>query len=167
MTQITDSIEIGCSPEKVYHYIAKVEKWPTWFLELGTVDKAEGDGDAGTRVEQTHSLLGIDIEFVTTVMASGPKDDGSYEWRAKRVGGLPGSHSMDFVGQDGKTLVTSTLDYDLPGGIFGKAFDHLGAKAAIEHWVRHSLSALKELAEEDWVLGLDEDEEQWPRICDS
>jgi uncharacterized membrane protein len=167
LTQITDSIEIGCSPGKVYTYIARVEKWPTWFVALGTVRKAEGDGAPGTRVEQTHSLLGLDIEFVTTVMCSGPKGDGAYEWRATRTGDLPGSHSLDFAAQDGKTLVTSTMEYELPGGVFGKAVDHLGAKAAIEHWVRHSLAALKELAEEDWIIGMDDGEEQWPRVCHS
>ena len=40
-------------------------------------------------------------------------------------------------------------------GIFGKAADHLGAKASIEHSLRHALENLKNLAEEDWFIGRD------------
>jgi coenzyme Q-binding protein COQ10 len=166
VAHIKDSIVISCSPEKVHTYVAKVDKWPTWSGALGSVNSAEGDGAPGTVVHQTYSLVGKSIDFTTTVKENGPKADGGYVWRAERDGGLPGRHSLDFQPQEGKTLVTSELEYELPGGIIGKAADHLGAKAAIEHSARHALRALKELAEEDWLIGLDQKEEEWPRPCD-
>jgi coenzyme Q-binding protein COQ10 len=166
MASIKDSIVIACSPEKVHNYVAWVDKWPAWFAALGSVKGAQGDGAPGTVVEQSYSLLGKDLDFVTTVTESGPVGDGRYVWRADRTGHLPGRHSLEFSPEDGTTLVTSELEYELPGGLLGKAADHLGAKAAIEHSARHTLKTLKELAEEDWFVGLNEKEEVWPRVCD-
>jgi coenzyme Q-binding protein COQ10 len=166
MASIKDSIVIASSPEKVHNYVAKVDKWSAWFAALGSVKSAEGDGEPGTVVKQSYSLLGKDLDFVTTVAQDSPTGDDGYVWRAERTGELPGRHSLEFSAQDGKTLVTSELEYELPGGLFGKAVDHLGAKAAIEHSARHTLETLKELAEEDWFVGLNEKEEVWPRICD-
>lgn len=166
MAHIKDSIVIACSPEKVHGYVAAVDKWPTWAASLGSVNGAEGDGAPGTVVHQTYSLVGKDIDFTTTVTENGPGAGGGYVWRAERAGELPGRHSLDFQPQDGRTLVTSELEYELPGGLIGKAADHLGAKAAIEHSARHALQALKELAEEDWIMGLEEKQEEQPRLCD-
>ena len=165
MAHVKDSIAIGCSPEKVHSYVAKVEKWPTWAAALGSVNSAEGEGAPGTVVQQTYSLVGKGIDFVTTVTENGPKADGGYVWRSERAGELPGRFSLDFDLQDGKTLVTGELEYELPGGALGWAADHLGAKAAIEHSLGHSLRALKELAEEDWFVGPDQNEEDGPRLC--
>jgi uncharacterized membrane protein len=171
MAHVKESIAIGCIPEKVHSYVARVDKWPAWFDALGTVNSAEGDGAPGTVVHQTYSLVGKGIDFVSTVKENGPKDEGGYVWRSERAGGLPGRLSLDFDPQDGKTLVTGGLEYEMPGGMLGKAADHLGAKAAIEHSLRHTLRTLKELAEEDWLFGLDQKdldqrEEESPRPRD-
>ena len=167
MAHIKDSIVISSNPEKAHIYVAKVDKWATWFTALGRVNGADGEGDPGTVVRQTYSLIGKDIDFTSTITENRARGDGGYVWRAKRAGEFTGTHSLDFTPQDGKTLVTSDLEYEIEAGLFGKAADHLGAKAAIEHSVRHALQALKELAEEDWVVGLEETEEVWPRTCDS
>jgi uncharacterized membrane protein len=166
MAHVEDSIEIGCGPEKVHGYVAKVDSWPAWFAALGSVNSAEGDGAVGTVAHQTYSLIGLSIDFITTVKENGPKAEGGYGWHSERTGGLPGLLSLDFDPQDGRTLVTGELEYELPGGALGRAVDHLGAKAAVEHSLRHALQTLKELAEEDWLFGLDRKEEESPRPCD-
>ena len=41
----------------------------------------------------------------------------------------------------------------------------LGAKAAMEHSLRHALQTLRELAEEEWFEGLEIKTEEWPKPC--
>jgi coenzyme Q-binding protein COQ10 len=166
MAQVKDSIAIGSSPEKVHSYVATVDKWPLWFAALGRVNSAEGDGAPGTVLQQTYSLVGKNIDFVTTVTENGPKAAGGYSWRSERGGELPGGLSLDFDPEGKSTLVSGELEYELPGGILGKAADHLGARAAMEHSLHHALQTLKELAEEGWLLGMDKKQEEWPEPCD-
>ena len=166
MAHVKDSITISSTPEKVHSYVAMVDKWPAWSDAVGRVNRHVGDGSSGTVVYQTYSLVGKSIEFITTVKENGAKPEGGYVWRSERVGDLPGWLSLDFDLQDGKTLVTGELEYELPGGALGRVADHLGAKAAMEHSLGHALRALKELAEEDWFVGPDPKEEGWPQPCD-
>ena len=110
--------------------------------------------------------MGKDVDVVTTIKESGPSEGGGYLWRTERAGALPGWQTINFEPQDDKTLVTSELDYEMPGGILGRAADHLGVKAAIERSLRHTLENLKNLSEEDWLIGRTEKQEEW-RPCDT
>ena len=166
MAHVTDSIEIGSDLERVYALVSKVDNWPLWSISLGTVKSVEGDGTPGTVVHQTYSLLGKGIDYVTTVQENGPKAGGGFTWRAERSGGLPGRLSFDIDLHDRRPLVSGELEYELPGGALGKAADHLGAKAAMEHSLRHALQTLREIAEEEWFAGLEIKEEEWPKPCD-
>jgi coenzyme Q-binding protein COQ10 len=167
MTRIKDSIVIESTPEKVHKYVSRVDKWANWFSGLGDIKSIEGDGSVGTVVHQSYSLVGKDVNVVTTVKENGLKPSGGYIWRGERGGGMPGGMTINFDPQDGKTLVGTELEWDMPGGILGKAADHLGVKAAVERSLRRTLENLKNLSEEDWILGREEKGEEWPRICDS
>jgi coenzyme Q-binding protein COQ10 len=167
MAVIRDSVLIDSSPEKVHNYVSRVDKWANWFSGLGDLKQVDGDGAVGTVVHQSYSLAGKNVEVVTTVKENAAKPGGGYIWRGERGGGLPGGMSIDFDPQDGKTLVTGELDYQMPGGIFGKMAGHLGVKQTLERGLRHTLENLKNLSEEDWFVGRNEKEEEWPRPCDS
>jgi uncharacterized membrane protein len=110
--------------------------------------------------------VGKDIDVVTTVKENGPKPEGGYTWRGERGGGIPGGMTLDFDPQDGKTLVSSELEYEMPGGVFGRMAGHLGVKQAMERSLRNTLENLKNLSEEDWFMGRDEKKEEY-RPCDS
>jgi coenzyme Q-binding protein COQ10 len=165
MARIKESIEIDSTPEKVYAYASNVDKWANWFSGLGDVKSVQGDGSPGTVIHQSYSLLGKDVDVVTTIKDHGPKPGGGYFWTNERGGGLPGWQTLNFDPQDGKTLASSELEYEMPGGIFGKVADHLGIKTSIEHSLRHALENLKNLSEEDWLFGRKQKEEE-PRPCD-
>jgi hypothetical protein len=166
MAVIKDSILIDSTPDKVHNYVSRVDKWANWFSGLGDIKSIEGDGAPGTVVHQTYSLAGKDVSVVTTVKENGPKPDGGYIWRGERGGGLPGGMTMDFDLQDGKTFVASELVYDMPGGVFGRMAGHLGVKQALEHSLHHTLENLKNLSEEDWFIGRNEKEQEWPPPCE-
>ena len=168
MARIKESILIDSTPEKVYAYVSHVDKWANWFSGLGDVKSVEGDGSPGTVIHQSYSLMGKDVDVVTTIKENGPAAGGGYLWRNERGGGLPGWQTLTFDPQDGKTLVTSELEYEMPGGIFGKAANHLGVKASIERSLHHALENLKNLSEEDWFIGRREKkEEESPPPCES
>jgi coenzyme Q-binding protein COQ10 len=166
MARINESILIDATPEKVHNYVSRVDKWANWFSGLGDIKGAEGDGSPGTVVHQSYSLLGKDVDVITTVKENGPKTGGGFVWHSERAGGLPGWQTLDIDPQEGKTLVTSELEYQMPGGILGKAANHLGIKAALEHSLHHTLENLKNLSEEDWFIGRNEKQEEWPPPCD-
>jgi coenzyme Q-binding protein COQ10 len=166
MARIKESILIDATPEKVYGYVSKIDKWANWFSGLGDIKSAEGDGSPGTVIHQSYSLMGKDVNVVTTIKENGPKAEGGYLLRNERGGGLPGWQTLNFDPQDDKTLVTSELEYEMPGGIFGKAADHLGVKATIERSLNRTLENLKNLSEEDWMFGRDLKQEEY-RPCDS
>jgi coenzyme Q-binding protein COQ10 len=167
MARITESIVIEATPEKVFKYVSRVDKWANWFSGLGDLKSVEGDGAPGTVIHQTYSLAGKDVAVITTIKENGPKPDGGYLLRNERGGGLPGWQTMNFDPQDGKTLVSSELEYEMPGGIFGRVASSLGIKQTLERSLRHSLENLKNLTEEDWFMGRTEKEEEWPPPCDS
>ena len=168
MALIKESILIDSTPEKVHAYVSNLDKWANWFTGLGDVKSVEGDGSPGTVIHQSYSLIGKDVDVVTTIKENGPTAGGGYLWRNERGGGLPGWQTLAFDPQDGKTLVTSELEYKMPGGIFGKAANHLGVKASIERSLHHALENLKNLSEEDWFIGRREKkEEEWPPPCDN
>ncbi len=166
MARITESVTIDSTPEKVYSYVSRVDKWANWYSGLGDIKSVEGDGSPGTVVHQSYSLMGKDVNVVTTVKESAPNPGGGYVWRGERGGGLPGGQVINIDPHEGKTMVTSELDYEMPGGILGKAAGHLGIKSALERSLRHTLENLKNLTEEDWFLGLNQKEEDSTRICD-
>jgi coenzyme Q-binding protein COQ10 len=166
MAHIKESIDIGSDMDQIHTLVSKVDKWPLWSVSLGTVRHVEGDGDPGTVVWQTYSLVGKDIDYVSTVKESGPKAEGGFVWRAERSGELPGWLSFDIDPHDGGAMVAGELEYELPGGMLGKAADHLGAKAAMEHSLRHALRTLKELAEENWVAGVEIKAPEGEPVCD-
>jgi coenzyme Q-binding protein COQ10 len=167
MARIKESVTIDSTPERVYHYLSRVDKWANWFSGLGDVKSLEGDGSPGTVVHQSYSLAGKDVNVITTVKESAAKPGGGFIWRAERGGGIPGWQEINIDPEGDKTVVTSELDYQMPGGILGKAADHLGVKATLERSLRHTLENLKNLTEEDWFISRDDKEEEYPRICDS
>ena len=168
MALIKESILIDSTPEKVHAYVSNLDKWANWFTGLGDVKSVEGDGSPGTVIHQSYSLIGKDVDVVTTIKENGPTAGGGYLWRNERGGGLPGWQTLTFDPQDGKTLVASELEYEMPGGIFGKAANHLGVKASIERSLHHALENLKNLSEEDWFIGRREKkEEESPPPCES
>ncbi len=169
MARITDSIIIDATPEKVFKYVARVDKWANWFSGLGDIKSVEGDGAPGTVIHQSYSLAGKDVNVVTTIKENGPKAGGGYLMRNERGGGVPGWQTLNFDPEDdGKTRVTSELEYEMPGGIFGRVASQLGIKQSLERSLHRSLENLKNLSEEDWFVGRDrQEEDEWPPVCDS
>ncbi|WP_369046227.1 SRPBCC family protein [Sinomonas sp. P10A9] len=147
MGHIKVSMPIDAPVERVYEIASDPHRWSSWWVNLGDAEKVEGDGGEGTVVEHKYLMAGFPFHVTTHVLENGPLPNGGKRIRLRFDGPLNGSQVWDYEPTDTGTLVTSEIDYNVPGSVVGKFADELLIERIQERARHQGLENLKLLVE--------------------
>jgi hypothetical protein len=125
-----DPVHLLAREKYVYHYQPD-EKWPA----------------VGAQAEISFKTALMNIEAVNRSLAYDP-ETLRLEFEQVAAGQEPGHWLYTFDEQDGKTAVSLTINYTLPGKWLGQVVDRLLVERKNRQQVVESLAALKQQVEE-------------------
>lgn len=146
MGHIANTVHVRAPLEEVFRLAAQWERLPEWNPSFVEVRDITGPGDqVGTRFGVRMLIAGRQIEGTGEVV-----EVVSPTLLKVRFSGLAGG-TLDWVRRfervDDGTTYAFTLDYELPGGLFGQIADRLLVERLIEHGVTYSTETFTILAE--------------------
>ena len=142
--RIEKSIEIKAPPEKVWEILA-LDRAPEWWDECKSArytsevhtpqDKYRVGATAHLNVHGEE----IDYEIIESL------ENEKISARSKRPVNITVTYILKLVGEG--TRLTRLVDYEMPGGILGKAFNKLLLRRAGERAIERALKNLKSILE--------------------
>jgi polyketide cyclase/dehydrase/lipid transport protein len=143
---VQTSVDLGASPQKVWDVVMDPRRLEAWVTTHQRVSRAPVRLCAGSSFEQTLRLAGktFDVRW-TVIEASEPRyaewaGNGPYGSRARvryRLAPLDGN----------RTCFGYENEFDLPGGLLGRAASRLVGSARARREAERSLTNLKQLLE--------------------
>ena len=143
MTTIEQSIFINATPEAVTAVSQDITRLPEWF---SGIEKAEPDGKwpaTGGTAHVTFKSAGITYKlfFTSSEFTSGKS------MTIGITGTSTGTNQWGYTPENGGTMVSYKMEYDLAGGLVGQAIDKIVVARANEKAVAQSLENLKVIVE--------------------
>ncbi len=144
MTKIRRSVLIQVPPSKIWPIVSNVEN----IAELSPAVVAakitsEGDHRVGTTFNLTIDMVGLKIKGANEVTVYEP--DLRVAWKSTK--GLDNSGEIRLVPRGGRTNVSFTVDYTVPGGALGGLADKMGLEKKNEDNAVAMLEELKKVME--------------------
>lgn len=147
MPTVKKSLFIDAPIDKVQEYCRMPESWSHWFVNVADIKNIKGNGEVGTTAEGYISILGIHFPIIAEVIEDNiiPGQSGIYNF--KFTGALSAVLKGSSLARDQGVEIALELDYDVPGGMLGKAADALVVHRIQENGLVHTLENLKAIME--------------------
>jgi carbon monoxide dehydrogenase subunit G len=144
MATITKSINIEAPAERVFELLTDPKRLPEYAPGVISVeDIRQTEQHLGDFFRATYSVLGL--HFPMTFMAT------EYEYPTKLTtpfeGGMKGTWIWQLEPRGNRTHMTTALEYQMPGGIVGKAINTMLFERMNEKNVERLLENLKLVSE--------------------
>jgi carbon monoxide dehydrogenase subunit G len=143
MAIVQRSVQIKASPQETMSLLSEASRWPEWYPGMSEVDVSAPFPEVGGKVAFKVRSAGLSLPITETVLEYQP---GSLQL-FQMEGMLSGRARWELVPEGDGTRLTTTFDYALPGGVFGKVADALIAKRMNAKSLEAGLQNLKELVE--------------------
>jgi carbon monoxide dehydrogenase subunit G len=143
MAIVQRSVQIKASPQETMSLLSEASRWPEWYPGMSEVDVTAPFPEVGGKVAFKVRSAGLSLPITETVLEYQP---GSLQL-FQMDGMLSGRARWELVPEGDGTRLTTTFDYALPGGVFGKVADALIAKRMNAKSLEAGLQNLKELVE--------------------
>ena len=143
MAIVQRSIQITASPQETMALLSDASRWPGWSPGMTEIDIAAPFPEAGGKVTFKAKSAGMSMTITETVLDYQP---GKLQL-LQMEGMLSGSARWEISPQGDGTRLTTTFDYALPGGVFGKIADALIVKRMNAKSLEGGLSNFKALVE--------------------
>jgi uncharacterized membrane protein len=143
MAKVERSILINASPEVLDGITMDGKRLTEWYTG---VQKAEPDDkypEPGGKIVLSYKSAGITFDLTQTVLEWVPGQSAKY----KMEGMITGTNHWTYVPEGDGMRVTSTFEYEMPGGALGKVADKLVVEKMNAENLEKSLENLKKLAE--------------------
>lgn len=148
MGRVRESIDIDAPLEVCWALNADAARLTEWNKSILEVRDVSGPLDqVGTTYTGVVKAMGRKFDGRNEVIAVEPMK--SIETAGSGVGGAKAKVHVDFARRGQGTRVTVTIDYELPGGLFGGIAEKLFATRQLEGDLRASNAGFKALAEKD------------------
>ena len=145
MGRVEKSIIIKASPEKVWEMLA-LDRWSEWYSQMSFVDTKDIQFTSEVNTPEDKYRVGA------SAYASAHPEEGfevTESLENEKItylhGGSPMTYILESV-EDG-TKLTYVVEYELPGGIFGKFIDKTIAKRLGGRGIEKTLEQLKSILE--------------------
>jgi len=132
MASMTQSIDIHASPEKVEQFYLNFAAYPSYIAPIASL-KDRGDG----HLECSLRVAGFEFPYVAHWQQTGP---GTYSWQTVE-GSISHRGTARIEPIAGGTRVTLDVQYDPPGGEWGKRISNWLGLA--DTGLRHALESFK------------------------
>ncbi len=143
MATVQDSVEIKSSPQETMALLSDASRWPDWYPGMTEIDIVAPFPDKGGRVVFKVKSAGISMSIAETVLDYQP---GKLQLLSME-GMLSGQARWELMPQGDHTRLTTTFDYALPGGLFGKIADALIVRRMNDRSLGEALENFKALVE--------------------
>jgi uncharacterized membrane protein len=150
MTTNIKSVEINAPRDIIRKYYAHPVNTPKWSHLLTVWEPEEAWPSAGATAKMGIKSGGLNVEGVATTLAYN-EETMAHHFRHEPDNQImaPSDTWFTFDEKDGKTTVTTKVEYTIPGSFLGKALDKLFVERQNSKDIEQQLVNLKALAEED------------------
>jgi uncharacterized membrane protein len=143
MAIVQRSIQIKSSPQETMALVRDASRWPDWYPGMTEIDIAAPFPEEGGKVAFKVKSAGMSMPITETVVEYQPDKvqllqiDGAMSGRAR----------WELTPEGDGTRLTTTFDYVLPGGVFGKIANALMVKRMNAKSLEEALHNFKALVE--------------------
>ena len=143
MAIVQRSIQIKATPQATMAHLSDASRWPDWDPGMTEIDITDPFPDEGGKVAFKVKSAGLSMPIKETVL----------DYRPDRLqllqmeGMLSGRARWELTPEGEATRLTTTFDYALPGGVFGKLADALIVKRMNAKSLEQALHNFRELVE--------------------
>lgn len=143
MAHVQRSVEIKASPEETMALLSDASRWPDWYPGMTEIDVAAPFPEKGGSVTFKVKSAGMSMQITETVLEYQP---GRLQL-LQMEGMLSGRARWEVTPDGDGTALTTTFDYVLPGGVFGRIADALVVKRMNANSLEEGLQNFKALVE--------------------
>jgi carbon monoxide dehydrogenase subunit G len=124
MAHVQRSVAIKATPEVTMAFLSDAGRWPDWYPGLTETQVAGPFPEKGGKVTFKVKSAGMSMQITETVLDYQPGKLQLFEME----GMLSGRARWEVTRENDGTVLTTTFDYVLPGGVFGRIADALLVK---------------------------------------
>lgn len=145
MSHVEGVITIMTPPEKVLEALEDIPHAPEWITSLQKVWDVEGKGK-GCKYKWTFKMGGVNVDGSTEISESSKE-----KFVMATQGGIPSTWVWEMKPADGGTELKLSIDYTVPGSVFGAIANALVIEKENDKELRSALVNLKSRLE-GWEL---------------
>ncbi|HEV2981309.1 MAG TPA: SRPBCC family protein [Solirubrobacteraceae bacterium] len=143
MAIVQRNVQIRASPQEIMAHLSDASRWPHWYPGMTEIDIAAPFPEVGGKVAFKVKSAGVSMPITETVLDYQPDKLQLFEME----GMLSGRARWELTPEGDGTRLTTTFDYALPGGVFGRIGDALIVKRMNAKSLEEALHNLKALVE--------------------
>ena len=143
MAIVQRNVQIKASPHETMALLSDASRWPEWYPGMTGIDITAPFPEEGGRVTFKVKSAGLSMPITETVLDYQPDKLQLLQME----GMLSGRARWELTPVGDGTRLTTTFDYALPGGVFGKLADALIVKRMNGKSLEQGLNNFKTLVE--------------------
>jgi carbon monoxide dehydrogenase subunit G len=145
MAIVQRKVQIDASPEEAMALLSDAGRWPDWYPGMTEIEIDAPFPEAGGKVSFKVKSAGMSMSITETVVDFQP----SKLQLLQMEGMLSGRARWELTPEGDGTRLTTTFDYGLPGGAFGRLADALIVKRINGRSLEQALNNFKGLVERE------------------
>ena len=145
MSHVDGVIIINTPPDKILESLEDIAHAPEWILSLQKVWDIEGKGK-GCKYKWTFKMGGVNVDGNTEITEASQE-----RFTMSTQGGIPSTWIWEMKAVEGGTELKLSIDYSVPGSIFGAIANALIIEKENDKELRSALVNLKSRLE-GWEL---------------
>jgi uncharacterized protein YndB with AHSA1/START domain len=143
MAVVQRTVQIKASPQETMALLSDASRWPDWYPGMTELNVAAPFPEEGGKVAFKVKSAGMSMPITETVLDYQPGRLQLFQME----GTLSGRARWELTPEGDATRLTTTFDYALPGGVFGKFADALIVKRMNCKSLEEALNNFKALVE--------------------
>ena len=143
MAIVQRNVLVEASPEQTMALLSDASRWPEWYPGMSDVDVAAPYPEQGGKVAFRVKSAGLSLAITETVLDYQPGKLQHFQME----GMLSGHARWEVTPEGDGTALTTTFDYALPAGVFGRLVDALIVKRMNAKSLEEALQNCKALVE--------------------
>jgi uncharacterized protein YndB with AHSA1/START domain len=143
MAIVQRTVQIKASPQETMARLSDASRWPDWYPGMTEINIAAPFPEEGGQVAFKAKSAGMSIPITETVLDYQPDKLQLLQME----GMLSGRARWELTPEGDGTRLSTTFDYALPGGVFGKLADALIVKRMNGKTLEEALNNFKRLVE--------------------
>jgi len=143
MAIVQRTVQIKASPQETMALLSDASRWPDWYPGMTELSITAPFPEKGGKVAFKAKSAGLSMPVTETVIDYQPGKLQLFQME----GALSGRARWELTPEGDGTRLTTTFDYELPGGVFGKIADALIVKRMNRKSLGEGLNNFKALVE--------------------
>jgi uncharacterized protein YndB with AHSA1/START domain len=148
MAIVRRTVQIKASPQETMALLNDASRWPEWYPGMAELNVTAPFPEEGGKVAFKVKSAGISMPITETVLDYEPDKLQLLQME----GMLSGRARWELIPEGDGTRLTTTFDYALPGGVFGKIADALIVERMNGKGLDEALHNFKALVERQAVV---------------